>query len=116
MIRCGSCPDCLDHTKRVLTPPRPRQVGLTGAKPPTRAALERHGERFGWAGVAEVAAQHGISVTVPRQAGARGSRGPTLKQRVATMVADGHSADFIAEVEDLSPSRARRLVAESTPS
>jgi hypothetical protein len=39
-------------------------------------------------------------------------RRPPLKDRIREHLADDKGIDFIAEMEDLSPSRARRLVAE----
>lgn len=78
---------------------------------PTKAQLEKHAARFGPDQVAETAAELGVDVEVTRAKKAR-AKGPTLKQRVAAHVAAGHSVDVIAEMEDLSPARARRLVEE----
>lgn len=84
---------------------------LPGA-PPTAAALERHAARFGPAGVAETASEYGLSVSVGRAKRKRKVRGPSLKKRVAALLADGHDAEVIAEMEDITPGKARRLVAE----
>jgi hypothetical protein len=79
---------------------------------PTAARLERHAERFGPEQVMETAAELGIQVVIQRARQVRRVSGPSLKTRVAALVADGHSVDTIAEMEDLSPARARRLVEE----
>lgn len=92
---------------------RGRGRSLLPGPAPTAAELEKHAARFGPEQVAETAAEYGISIAITRpKATRRGGGGPTLKQRVAGYVADGHTADVIAELEDLSPSRARRLVQE----
>lgn len=107
---CGECPACLSITLRILRRP------CTGTRssalpPPTVEGLERHAARFGPDQVAETAAEYGLAVNVERPRRVR-TKGPTLKQRVAAYVADGVSVDVIAEMEDLSPARARRLVQE----
>lgn len=80
---------------------------------PSAAQLERHARRFGPAQVAETAAEFGVSVAIERATRKpRLIAGPSLKQRVAGHVKAGRSVELIAEIEDLSPSRARRLVAE----
>lgn len=79
---------------------------------PTSAQLERHATRFGPEQVAETAAELGLSVTVERPRAPRKVRGPGLRERVAKLVAAGHGVEAIAEIEDLSPARARRLVEE----
>ncbi len=98
---------------RQLTLPRPAPTTrLEGAKVPTRAALLKHAERYGWEGVEEVALEYGISgVVAPRVKRTRSTRGPSLKKRIAGYLARGMSEAAIAEAENLSPSRARRLVA-----
>lgn len=82
---------------------------------PTAAGLERHARRFGPAQVAETAAQYGLSIAIERPRAARKGGGPSLKTRVARLVADGYSVEAIAEVEDLSPARARSLVEGANP-
>lgn len=105
---CGNCPECLARTNALLHVPR---TSLLPGRP-TVAALERHARKFGPAQVAETAAEHGLSVAVERDAPRRRTTGPTLRQRVAGYVDADYSAEVIAELEGLSPSRARRLVAE----
>jgi hypothetical protein len=80
---------------------------------PTRAALEKHAARFGPDQVAETAAELGVDVEVAPRARTRRPTGPTLRQRVATLVAAGHGAAVVAEAENLSPARARELVAQA---
>jgi hypothetical protein len=78
---------------------------------PTAAGLEKHAQRFGPEQVAEVAAEYGVSVAITRaKAGPKRARGTSLKQRVAAYLAQGHGVDVIAELEDLTPGRARTLV------
>lgn len=109
---CGNCPACLEATRQLLgAPARPC---LQERRAPTAAELERHAKRFGPAGVAETAAELGVDVQVERAARKRGVRGPTLKARVAEHVAAGRGIELIAELENLSPSRARRIVQEVT--
>jgi hypothetical protein len=91
-----------------------RKTGLLLEPRPTAVGLERHAARFGPEQVAETAAEYGIAVAVERPVAARKVKGPTLRQRVADYVAGGHSADVIAELEDISPNRARQLVQEVT--
>lgn len=110
---CGNCPTCLQRTNALLRVPA-RTATMPGPKP-TAAALERHAQRFGPEQVAETATQYGLSVAIERPKARRKAGGPGLKARVATLVADGYGVDAIAEIEDLSPSRARRLVEEVTP-
>lgn len=107
---CGDCPDCLAKTHRLLRLRRGPSL-LPGPRP-TAAQLERHAARFGPAMVAETAAELGIEVVVERERKPRKASGPSLRTRVAQLVADGYSVEAIAEIEDLSPSRARRLVGE----
>ncbi len=97
---------------RQLTLPRPAATTrLEGAAKPTRAQLLRHAEKYGWEGVEEVALEYGISgVVAPRVKRSRSTRGPSLKKRVAGYLARGMSVEAIAEAENLSPSRARRVV------
>lgn len=106
------CSECLANLRRnahKLRVPRGRSLLLEPR--PTAAGLERHARRFGPAQVPETAAQYGLTVAVERERAVRRG-GPTLRQRVAEYVRDGHSAEVIAELEDLSPGRARRLVEE----
>lgn len=115
---CSSCIDCIAIIRRVLTPRRVAAHRVPGSTPPTAQQLMRHGKRYGWEGVAETAAEYGIAVTLPEEARRKPQRarrvGPTLRQRIATMLEEGRGPDFIAEAEDLSPSRTRRLIAEIT--
>lgn len=80
----------------------------------TTAELERHARRFGPEGVEELAAELGVKVRLerPKAPARKRAKGPTLKERVAAHVAAGHGVELIAELENLSPSRARRLVQE----
>jgi hypothetical protein len=96
---------------RQLTLPRPATTTrLAGAKKPTRDALLKHAAKYGWEGVEEVALEYGISgVVAPRVKRVRSTRGPSLKKRIAGYLARGMSVEAIAEAENLSPSRARRL-------
>ena len=96
-----------------LTKGSGRSSVLPGPRP-TAAKLERHAERFGAAMVAETAAELGISVVIQRERAPRKVSGPSLKKRVATLVADGYGVDAIAEIEDLTPARAKRLVEEAS--
>jgi hypothetical protein len=81
-------------------------------KAPTVASLERHAKRFGPSQVAETAAEWGLSVSLEKAPPKSSASGPPLKTRVATLLDAGHSVETIAEIEDLSPARARRLVEE----
>jgi hypothetical protein len=107
---CGDCPDCRAATARLLRVP-PGAVPCLGPTP-TKTQLERHARRFGPDQVAETAAELGVDVEVERTTRRRVSRGPTLRQRVAGLVAAGHGAAIVAEMENLTPARARALVAE----
>lgn len=109
---CGACPDCLESTRALLRVP-PAPVLLPGPRP-TAAGLEKHATRFGPEQVAETAAEYGLSVAIERAKAPRKVSGPSLRTRVATLVADGYGVEQIAEIEDLSPARARRLVEELT--
>lgn len=110
---CGgdACPDCLGRTHALLREPR-GDVLLPGARP-TAAGLERHALRFGPGMVAETAAQYGIAVAVERPKKTT-PRGPSLRARVAAHVEAGLGAELIAEMENLTPGRARRLIDETT--
>lgn len=109
---CGDCGPCRVKTSALLRVPRSTgDASVPGAKPVTAAALERHAKRFGPRQVHEVAAAHGLSVSVERpQRAPRGSRGPSLTKRVINMLRDGHTAETIAEVENLNPGRAKRVI------
>ena len=106
------CSHCQHRQARLLArlcvSPRTVVVG----ERPTTAGLEKHARRFGRAFVAETAAELGIAVTLAPPEPRRRTRGPSLKQRVARLLAGGHDVEAIAEVENLTPSRARRLVEE----
>lgn len=108
---CGDCPRCRPLTLRLLRAGKRGRTLLPGDKP-TAAALEKHATRFGPEQVAETAAEYGVSIAITRPKATRRVSGPSLKARVAGYVKDGYSVEVIAELEDLSPSRARRLVAE----
>lgn len=107
---CGECPACLEATARCIgrAPEPVRQAHPA----PTAEELERHAQRFGPEGVAETADELGVDVAVERPRRKRGPRRPTLKARVAELMAQGHGVDVIAELENLSPSRARRIMEE----
>lgn len=109
-----SCPACQHgHGRRVMRLARPtRKPGLRVGPRPTGAALERHAAKYGPEQVAETAAEWGLAVAISRPKARRASRGPSLKTRVARLVAEGHGVDTIAEIENLSPTRARALVKE----
>lgn len=111
---CGSCTKCRDFINRVLTPPPGSCQAQREGRPITRERLEKHAARFGWAGVAEVAAEYGIELEAPSTpaAKAKKTRGPSRRQRVAVLVKDGYSAEKIAAIEEISPSYARRIIAE----
>jgi hypothetical protein len=108
---CGECEACLERTRALL-----ESAPLACLRPsavPTAAQLERHARRFGPEGIEELAAELGVRVKVERPRVTRTrAKGPTLKERVRGYLEAGHSVDVIAELENLSPSRARRLVEE----
>jgi hypothetical protein len=81
---------------------------------PTAAALERHARRFGPDQVGETAAEYGVSVAITRPKAQRRIRGMSLKERIKGYVARDLSADDIAELEDLTPARAQRLIEEAS--
>lgn len=90
-----------------------RRAVLPGTAP-TAAQLERHATRFGPEQVAETAAEYGVSVAITRaKAAPRRARGLSLRQRVAGYLKAGHDMDVIAELENLTPGRARTLVNEA---
>lgn len=106
------CEACLEDARRNVLTSR-SLFDRHGLAAPTTAELERHARRFGPEGVAELARQLGVDVRVERPASTRKrAKGPTLKQRVAAHVAEGRGVELIAEIENLSPSRARRLIEE----
>lgn len=107
---CGNCRDNLRAHGWKLRPAR--QAGTLLEPRPTAAGLERHARRFGPAQVAETASQYGLAVAIERPKAAKRVSGPSLKTRVREHVEAGRSVELIAELEDLSPSRARRLVRE----
>lgn len=107
---CANCEENLARNAAKLRVP-PRRSVMPGP-PPTAAGLERHARRFGPAQVAETAAQYGVSVAIERPKAVPRVSGPSLRTRVRTLVADGYGAEAVAEIEDLSPARARRLVQE----
>ena len=108
---CGDCHTCLAHVSRVLATP-PRHGKTRSRMTPTPEALERHAKKYGPEGVVETAAELGVDVKVERKTERRRRGGPTLKQRVAAHIEAGHSVDVIAELENLTPGRARRIIEE----
>jgi hypothetical protein len=107
---CGNCDSCLARTRALLRVP-PRRALLPGPRP-TAAGLERHARKYGPEQVAETAAEYGVSIAIERPKRERKSRGPSLRTRVKQYVAQGYGPDVIAEMENLTPGRARRLVKE----
>lgn len=116
---CGSCPDCLETTNRICSPPPIASVMVEGATRPTAKQLRKHGEKFGWEQVAETGSELGIDVKLPKDAvlslkkekPVRPKR-PPIKDRIREYLADGKGAEYIAEIEKTSASRARRLIKE----
>lgn len=116
---CGSCLDCLRITN-LLSRPRKKDTGVAvpGTTKPTAKALKKHGEKFGWNGVAEVGSAYGIDIKVPKGAEMvkekkkRKVSTKEIKQRIRTYLEEERSLDYIAEIESISPSRARKLVRE----
>ena len=116
--RCGNCAKCtrelreISHEWMRRSPVAP----VLDAPEVTRVKLLRHAARHGWDQVVETAAEHGIYLTPPpkERATSKRAKGPTLKERIAEMLErkPDTKVETIAEVENLSPSRARRLVAE----
>lgn len=108
---CGTCPPCRAATRAALEPAH--VVRLTKReKASFKKRLLRHAQRFGWGGVAETAAEHGIEVQVPREERASKPRRVPTKTTVRQLLERGTSPEGIAEVLNTSPSRARRLIAE----
>lgn len=116
---------CRRATHRLLTPPRRRGVVVAGMTTPTKKELTQHLKRYanpekvGAANAAEtvrivgeVAAAYGIRIDLPRIDLPRKERRPGLKARIKEQLERGASWDSIAETENLSPSRARRLRTE----
>lgn len=91
---------------------------VDGATRPTAKQLRKHGERFGWEQVPEVAAELGVTVRLPKDAQMTLKetkpkiKKPPIKQRIREYLADGKGAEYIAEIEKTSASRARRLIKE----
>lgn len=86
---------------------------------PTARQLTRHGERFGWEGVPELAAELGLTVKLPKDAVMTLKKQqpvkvkqPTIKERIRLYLKDGKTVEYIAEIEKTNASRARRLVKE----
>lgn len=94
-------------------------MALLGARPTARS-LKRHGERFGWEGIPQLASELGISLTLPKDAQmslkkqkSGGVKKPgTIKDRIREYLKQGKDAEYIAEIENTNASRARRLIAE----
>jgi hypothetical protein len=108
------CPNCQDNLRRnaaKVTTPRGRAL-LAGCPPPTVAGLERHARRFGPARVPETAAQLGLTASAEREPPVRKVGRPPLRQRDKALVDAGHGVVVIAEIDDLTPCRARRFVKE----
>jgi hypothetical protein len=128
MAICSICVDCIERTRAKLRPQARREtIAVPGLTTPTRASLEKHVARFAdpkkvgeenakktIEAVMAVANDHGITLSVKPIKSVKqiSLRRPPLKDRIREHLAEGHSIDYIAEMEDLSPSRARRLVAE----
>lgn len=128
MVTCSTCSECRSRTRQALRPrARAAVVTVPGLTKPTRAALEKHAasryadpKRVGEdnakktiEAVLRVAAECGITVSVEKIKSTKvNSRGPSLKDRIREHLSEGHDIDFIAEMENITPSRARRLVAE----
>lgn len=98
-------------TIRITTPSKPERREVAGASTPTARSLKRHGERYGWEGVAEIAAEYGISLMIPKpeKDETKPKRGPSLKKRIQEYLERELSWTAIAELENLSPRRAREL-------
>lgn len=129
MIACSTCTDCRERTRTILRPraqATARAVTVPGAPPVTRADLEKYlakyanPEKFTTDQVRATidavnlaAAEAGLKfrATKPKKQRA-GKTGPSRAERIKDMLADGHGVDYISEMENLSPSRARRLIAE----
>ena len=105
------CSECLANLQRHAVRLRPGGHPPPPGRNPTAADLERHAQKFGPGQVAETAAEYGLEVSVeaPQK---RRSRGPSLKERVRRLVKAGHSVEVIAEIENLTPARARKLAKE----
>lgn len=108
---CGECRENRRRNRAKLRPPARKATAAIGPRP-TAAGLERHAGRFGPEQVGETAAQFGLSVAISRATRKSKARGPGLKQRVKALLGRGASTDDIAEVENLSPAKARALVEE----
>lgn len=109
------CEGCLRDAEllRRLAQERGHRVTVPAGMMPTAAELERHARRFGPEGVEELASELGVKVKLERPKVTRKrAKGPTLKERVAAHVAEGRGVELIAELENLSPSRARRIIEE----
>ena len=108
------CQACIENLRRNAKLLSSAPSGRRAQGPwPTAAELERHARRFGPEGVEELANELGVRIKVERPKVTRTrAKGPTLKQRVAEHLAEGRGVELIAELENLSPSRARRLVEE----
>ena len=99
------------HSRFLARVCRARRRSLLPGAAPTAAALEKHAARFGPEQVPETASEYGISIAITRaKAKPRRARGASLAQRVAGYLKQGHGVDVIAELENLSPSRARTVV------
>lgn len=116
---------CRRATSRLLTPRRVRGVVVPGAEAPTKKSLLQHVKRYADPTkvgpenavetvriVGELAAQHGITIDLPRIELPRKERRPGLRARIASHLERGVGWDTIAEMENLSASRARRLRTE----
>lgn len=125
--RCGNanCMRCRRRFARALRVPGGTRLATPGEKPVTAAALEAHVARYTGdkvpaeaarstiAAALAVAAEHGLTLNIAKPPRERKSRGPSLRKRVAQLVADGYDAEQVAEIEDLTPHRARDLVRQA---
>jgi len=62
-MTCGECPACLERVAALLSTPS-RDVVAFDFRPPTKAELLKHAEKFGPALVNETAAEFGLDVKV----------------------------------------------------
>lgn len=62
-MTCGNCPPCMERLAALLTTPA-RDVVAFDFRPPTKAELQKHAEKFGPLMVPETAAEYGLTVKV----------------------------------------------------
>lgn len=105
------CEECIARMRELLKGPPPAP-GRIPASAPTAASLEKHARRFGREQVAETAAELGIEVEVETPTRRARAKGPTLKERVRVYLMAGHGVETIAELEKMTPARARKIIEE----